>query len=111
MAFSVYARPCRALASFDRSLLVRHMTLGGPGQREGGLAVAGTLEVRGISRPLIVPATVAEDADGGASLLADVDIDRSAFGMTKNPLGMLRGVATVSVVACFRRDGYPGGTS
>jgi polyisoprenoid-binding protein YceI len=70
---------------------------------EGGLAVTGTLDVRGISRPLIVPATVAEDADGGAWLRADVDIDRSAFGMTKNPLGMLRGVATVSVVARFRR--------
>jgi len=82
---------------------------------EGGLAVTGTLDVRGISRPLIVPATVAEDADGGASLRADVDIDRSAFGMTKNPLGMLRGIATVSVVARFRRATpvrpHPGGTS
>jgi len=37
---------------------------------------------------LIVPATVAEDADGGISLRADVDIDRSSFGMTTNPLGM-----------------------
>ena len=75
--------------------------------REGGLAVAGTLEVRGISQPLIVSVAVAEVADGGITLRASVDIDRSAFGMTTNPLGMLRGVATVSVVACFR----PGGTS
>ena len=72
--------------------------------REGGLAVAGTLEVRGISRPLIVPATVAEDADGGISLRADVDIGGSAFGMTTNPLGMLRGVTAVSVVATFRSE-------
>ncbi|MEA2235252.1 MAG: hypothetical protein QOD83_5068, partial [Solirubrobacteraceae bacterium] len=72
--------------------------------RDGGLAVAGTLEVRGISQPLIVSVTVAEDADGGISLRADVDIDRSSFGMTTNPLGMLRGVTAVSVVATFRSE-------
>jgi polyisoprenoid-binding protein YceI len=87
--------------------MITYVVAGAHPDREGGLAVNGTLEVRGISRPLTASAAFAEDAEGGITLVAEVDIDRSAFGMTTNPLGMLRGVATVSVVACFRPDGRP----
>jgi polyisoprenoid-binding protein YceI len=63
------------------------------------VVVGGDLEVAGVSRPLEFPARVTEASGQAVTLEADVTIDRAGFGSTWNQLGMLKGPATVSIVA------------
>jgi polyisoprenoid-binding protein YceI len=70
----------------------------------GGLAVSGDLEVAGQSRPLSLTAKVSEASADSATLTADLDVDRSDFGMTWNQMGMIKGPATVSIKARFTRQ-------
>jgi polyisoprenoid-binding protein YceI len=49
----------------------------------GELTVPGTLEVKGVSRPVPLTVTPEEVADGRATLHATGVVDRNAFGVTK----------------------------
>jgi polyisoprenoid-binding protein YceI len=77
----------------------------GPVTRQDGAsaAVAGTLTVRGVSKPIHLIAKVTEATDDAITVQADGEFDRADFGMTWNRLGMVTGNATVSVTARFVR--------
>jgi len=70
----------------------------------GDLAVDGEISARGSTRPLALTAKIVEATPDSATLTAQEQIDRADFGMTWNQLGMLRGLATVSVTARFNRQ-------
>ena len=65
------------------------------------VAASGTLTVAGQTKPLTLTAAIADVTDQSVTLRADTQIDRADFGMSWNQLGMIRGVAQVSVVARF----------
>ena len=69
-----------------------------------GVTVSGTLTVRDRSRPISFPATVAVADDGGISLDATVQVDRSEFGLTWNRMGMVSMKNTVTIHAVFTKD-------
>lgn len=73
---------------------------GHPGDQ---VTVTGQLTAAGITRPLTFTATLAEVTESAVTVRAEAEIDRAQFGMTWNQLGMLRGPATISVVARFTR--------
>ena len=66
-------------------------------------AVAGTLTTAGVTRPLALTATIAPESPEAVTLTASGEFDRADFGMTWGKLGMIRGKATVTVVARFSR--------
>ena len=66
--------------------------------------VTGTLTAAGITRPLQLTAAIAQVSDQDLTLTASGEFDRAAFGMTWGKLGMIRGLASVDVVARFTRD-------
>jgi polyisoprenoid-binding protein YceI len=68
------------------------------------LTVSGELEAGGVSRPLPVTAKVTQVSPDSATLSAEADVDRASYGMTWNMLGIIRGVAHVSVVARFTKQ-------
>lgn len=70
----------------------------------GDLTVSGDLEAAGVSRPLSVSAKVTQASSESATLTAEADVDRASHGMTWNMIGMITGVAHVSVVARFTRQ-------
>jgi polyisoprenoid-binding protein YceI len=73
--------------------------------RSGGTVnVSGDLTAAGITRPLDFTATVLEATADAVTLRAEVEVDRASFDMTWNRMGMLQGLATVSVVARFTRS-------
>jgi polyisoprenoid-binding protein YceI len=67
------------------------------------VTVTGQLTAAGITRPLTFSATLAEVTEVAVTVRAEAEIDRAQFGMTWNQLGMLRGPATISVLARFTR--------
>ena len=67
------------------------------------VTVTGQLTAAGITRPLTFTATLEEVTESAVTVRAEAEIDRAQFGMTWNQLGMLRGPATISVVARFTR--------
>jgi polyisoprenoid-binding protein YceI len=78
-------------------------TVGSVSLAGGEVTVAGTLTVRGQSRPLTFPAAIA--LDGGTAVLdATVHIDRSDFGITWNQLGMASMINDITVHAVFTRS-------
>jgi polyisoprenoid-binding protein YceI len=70
-----------------------------------GVAVTGSLSVRGRLRPLTLDALVTAPADGEIWLDATARIDQADFGMTWNAKGLLSGNNTVTVHAVFTRCG------
>ena len=66
--------------------------------------VAGTLTVAGVTRPLQLTAAVTQASDQDLTLTASGEFDRADFGMTWGKLGMIRGLASVDVVARFTRQ-------
>jgi polyisoprenoid-binding protein YceI len=74
--------------------------------RDGGTSadVTGTLTAAGITRPLRLTATVSGASDQDITLTASGEFDRADFGMTWGKLGMIRGKASVTVVARFGRE-------
>jgi polyisoprenoid-binding protein YceI len=66
--------------------------------------VTGSLTVAGITRPLRLTAAVTEASDQFLTLTATGEFDRTDFDMTWNMLGMIRGRASVTVVARFARE-------
>ena len=67
------------------------------------VSVSGQLTAAGVTRPLTFTATLAEVTESAVTVRAEAEVDRAQFGMTWNQLGMLRGPATVSVLARFTR--------
>jgi polyisoprenoid-binding protein YceI len=69
------------------------------------VTASGDLTVAGVTRPLDVTATITDVAEGAVTLRAEVEVDRADFGLTWNQIGMLKGRASLSVVARFTRSG------
>lgn len=76
---------------------------GSMGRTGDPVTVTGQLTVAGITRPLTFSATLAEVTESAVTVRAEAEVDRGQFDMTWNQLGMLRGPATVSVLARFTR--------
>ena len=70
-------------------------------------SVAGKLTVNGITRPVQLTAKITEDTGEAVTLRTETEVDRADFGMTWNQFGMVKGNATVSVVARFVRPASP----
>jgi polyisoprenoid-binding protein YceI len=68
-----------------------------------GVTVSGGLTVRDRTRPVTFDATVFAVSDGEISLDAEVQIDRSDFGLTWNQMGMAAMHNTITVHAVFTR--------
>jgi polyisoprenoid-binding protein YceI len=77
----------------------QQVTLGGD-----GATVTGTLQVRDRTRPLTVPVAVSALDDDAIQLDAEVQIDRSDFGLTWNMLGATSMKNTLTVRAVFIRN-------
>ena len=69
-----------------------------------GVTVSGTLTVRDRSQPISFPATAALAGGGEVALDATVEVDRSDFGLTWNPLGMVSMKNTITIHAVFTRN-------
>ncbi len=82
------------------AVLQRAELADGPGDQ---VTVTGQLTAAGVTRPLTFTATLAEVTEAAVTVRAEAEIDRAQFGMTWNQLGMLRGPATISVLARFTR--------
>ena len=66
--------------------------------------VAGDLAVRGTTRPLTFTARATELSADAVTLAGQLDVDRAWFGMNWNQLGMLRGLATITLNTRFNRQ-------
>jgi polyisoprenoid-binding protein YceI len=69
---------------------------------DGAVRVEGTLTVRDTTRPLTFAARATKAGPDAVSLSAELPVDRADFGLNWNQLGMLRGLATVSVDLRFQ---------
>jgi polyisoprenoid-binding protein YceI len=70
----------------------------------GHCAIEGTLTIRGVTRPLELPAVVRMGGDGSVTINARADIDRSEWGMGWSRMGAgLRNQVTVEATF-IRRD-------
>ncbi|MEW2395626.1 YceI family protein [Streptomyces sp. NPDC046862] len=77
------------------------VTPSGPASAE----VTGELTVRGQTRPLSFTAQAAEASENAVTLTAEVDIARGDFGMTANPLGLMKALTTLTITTRFTRVG------
>lgn len=73
-----------------------------PGE-SAAVAVDGELTILGNPRPLSFTARLTEATADAVTLTAEVDVDRTRFGMTWNKLGMMPGAAAMTVTARFTR--------
>jgi polyisoprenoid-binding protein YceI len=71
----------------------------------GLVELDGELSVRGVSRPLSVPAQVTLASAGEAVLEAEVTLSRADFGITWNRGGMMAAPTVLTVTARFRHQG------
>jgi polyisoprenoid-binding protein YceI len=72
-------------------------------QGDGDIAVKGTLEAAGRSAPVSFTAHAEITGEDTVTLRADLEVDRTVFGMTWSPLGMAAKEAAGTVVARFVR--------
>jgi polyisoprenoid-binding protein YceI len=68
-----------------------------------GITVAGSLTVRDRTRPVTFDATVSAISADEISLDAEVQVNRSDFGLTWNQMGMASMHNTITVHAVFTR--------
>jgi polyisoprenoid-binding protein YceI len=68
-----------------------------------GVAVAGTLTVRGCTRPLSVDALATMRGEGEVCLDAEVIVNRGDFGLTWNPMRMVSMNSILTIHATFTR--------
>ncbi len=68
-----------------------------------GVTVSGSLTVRDRTRPVTFDAQVSVISAGEVSLDAEVQVDRSDFGLTWSPMGMASMHNTITVHAVFSR--------
>jgi polyisoprenoid-binding protein YceI len=67
------------------------------------VTISGTLTERDTSRSISFPATVTLSGDGEAAFDAEVEVDRSDFGITVNHLGMVKMKCSVTLHAVFTK--------
>ncbi|MEW1776933.1 YceI family protein [Streptomyces sp. NPDC086777] len=68
------------------------------------VSITGRLSLRGRVQPLELSAALDWETDERVVLSSATEVDRAAFGLTSNQLGMIKGSARVSVVAAFVRQ-------
>ena len=68
-----------------------------------GVTVAGSLTVRGKTRPLSFGATVPGPGGDELRLEAEVQVNRGDFGLSWNQLGMASMDNTITIQAAFTR--------
>ena len=68
-----------------------------------GVTVSGNLAVRDQTKPVTFDATVSAVSDSEVSLDAEVQVDRSDFGLTWNQMGMASMHNTITVHAVFTK--------
>ena len=68
-----------------------------------GVTVAGALTVRDQTRPVSFPATVSAAGGGEVQLDAELQVDRSDYGLTWNQMGMASMSNTLTVHAVFTK--------
>ena len=68
-----------------------------------GVAVTGSLTIRGRTRPLSFDATASVPGDGEVWLDAEFRVNRADFGITWNVLGMVSQISTLTIHAVFTR--------
>ena len=68
-----------------------------------GVAVTGSLTIRGRTRPLSFDATASVPGDGEVWLDAEVRVNRADFGITWNMLAMVSQTSTLTIHAVFTR--------
>ena len=68
-----------------------------------GIALTGTLAVRGRTRPLSLDASATVRGDSEVCVDAEVIINRADFGLTWNPMGMASMNSTLTIHATFTR--------
>jgi polyisoprenoid-binding protein YceI len=68
-----------------------------------GVTLSGTVTVRGQTRPISLPATVTASGPEEIVLDAQVEVDRSHFGLTWNRLGMASMNNTITVHMVFTK--------
>src|SRR5713101_6979486 len=68
-----------------------------------GVTLSGTTTVRGQTRPISVPATVTASGPEEIVLDAQVEVDRSQFGLTWNRMGMVSMKSTIIVHTVFTK--------
>jgi polyisoprenoid-binding protein YceI len=78
-------------------------TTGGIRASGQGVAVTGTLTVRGRTRPVSFGAAASVHGDGEIWLDAEVVINRADFGLTWNQIGMASMHSTLTIHAAFTR--------
>ena len=69
-----------------------------------GASAVGSLDVASRERPLEVPVSVTASADDTVDLDAEIQVDRSDFGLTWNQLGMVSMKNTITIHAVFTRS-------
>jgi polyisoprenoid-binding protein YceI len=67
--------------------------------------VRGTLTVRGVTRPLELPAEITRLGDGAVQIAATAVVDRTDFEVDGNLLGMVKTDTTVAATAVFVKSG------
>jgi polyisoprenoid-binding protein YceI len=68
-----------------------------------GVTVSGNLTVRDRTRPVTFDATASAVSDSEVSLDAEVQVDRSDFGLTWNRMGMVSMHNTITIHAVFTK--------
>lgn len=71
---------------------------------DGTAKVAGQLAVRGTSKPYTLVARLTSADANTVELATEFIVDRAAFGMTWNRLGIIRGLTTVTATLRFTRS-------
>ena len=69
-----------------------------------GVTVEGTLTVRGRTNPVTFTAAATQGTDGAVALDAEIEVDRSKYGLTWNQLGMSSMHNTITIHAVFTRS-------
>ncbi|MER6789982.1 YceI family protein [Streptomyces sp. NPDC000658] len=70
---------------------------------DAAVEVSGQLTVRGISRPKSFTARLTQADADALTLDAEFTVDRNEFGLDLNPMGMIRGLTTVTATLRFTR--------
>jgi polyisoprenoid-binding protein YceI len=71
---------------------------------DGTVQVAGDLTVKDTTRPLTFTARATELSADAVTLTAELQVDRAWFGLNWNQMGMLRGLANLTLTTRFTRQ-------
>ncbi|MER5531992.1 YceI family protein [Streptomyces sp. NPDC002677] len=83
------------------SVAVRGATLGADGKT---VSIDAQLTIRGVTRPQTLTATITETTPDAVTLSTRFEVDRTAYGLSWNWAGMLRGPAVLTATLRFTRS-------